>query len=339
MTLAILQQYTPNRGDGWSYTLEALKVYLMRTLSCGSSDASVLHADGTPLDLVEEEPPTLAMDLIGSYLDVIRLLGRRTAELHLALALDLQDPNFAPEPVTAMYRRSRYQSQRSLTGKAFRALRKGLSHLPERTQQEARELLRLEDRALDRFRVLSERATAGSRIRCHGNYHLGQVLVTGDDFAIVDFEGEPSRHLSERRLKRVPLWDVAGMLRSLRYAAHAAVSEHADTSGARRSERAGDLERWARYWRLWVSAAFLREYLHTAGGLPGLLPVGDDLKDLLESLLLETVTYELGYELNNRPDWVHVPVRDALEALRTETDSATDTQLASARGPVELGSQ
>ncbi len=126
------------------------------------------------------------------------------------------------------------------------------------------------------------------------------------------------------------------MLRSLRYAAHAAISEYAKAEAADHPRQSVYLERWARYWRLWVSAAFLGAYLHTARGVPGLLPSDDNLAAVLDTLLLEVVMYELGYELNTRPEWVHIPVRDALEALRTETSAATDATIAAARGPVEL---
>ncbi len=339
MTLAILQRYVPNRGDAWEHTLQELNGYLVRALMLADRAQDVPPAAAALIELAGREPPPLARELIGSYLDSIRLLGQRTAELHLALASDSWDPGFAPELVTVLYRRSRYQSQRSLTGKAFRSLRRVLGRLPEQTEREARELLELEGRALARFRALSERPIAASRIRCHGNYHLGQVLFTGNDFAIVDFEGEPARPLSERRLKRLPLWDVAGMLRSLRYAAHTAVSKYGDDAKAgTQSARGAALEHWSRYWRLWVSTMFLGEYLRIVEKAPGLLPSGNDLAVLLETLLLEMVIYELGYELNNRPGWVHIPVRDALESLRTETNAASDARLAAARGPVELSS-
>ncbi len=336
VTLAILQRYVPNEGDGWERTLEHLEGYLCRALAAGEPPRDIPAGVVALVALSSEEPPPLARDLIGPYLDAIRLLGRRTAELHAALASDPEDVDFAPEATTALYRRSRYQSQRSITGKAFRSLRRELGTLPVRTQPEARQLLELEERALDRFRVLSQRPITAARIRCHGNYHLGQVLFTGNDIAIIDFEGAPARHLSERRLKRLSLTDVAGMLRSLRYAAHAAISQYGKAEAADGAGQSVNLERWGRYWRLWVSAAFLGAYLHTARRVPCLLPTNDDLAAVLDTLLLEVVMYELGYELATRPEWVHIPVRDALEALRTETGAATDAGMAAARGPVDL---
>ena len=332
VTLAIVQGFMPNKGNGWDRTLEHLDGYFRRVLASGAPPHVKSAGAEALLSLATEEPPPLAKELIGPYLNTFRLLGRRTADLHAALSSDTEDPNFNPEPATALYRRSRYQSQRSLIGRAFRSLRRSMATLPEATRTEALELLEFEDRALDRFRTQSVRPSTATRIRCHGNYHLGQVLFTADDIAIIDFEGEPARHLSERRLKCLSLSDIASMLRSLRYVAHAAVSTHGPDAHSGSS-----LERWARFWRLWVSAAFLGEYLHTARGVPGLLPSESGLAALLDTLLLEVVIYELGYELNTRPEWAHIPVRDALECLRTETSAATDASMATVRGPVDVG--
>jgi maltose alpha-D-glucosyltransferase/alpha-amylase len=144
------------------------------------------------------------------------------------------------------------------------------------------------------------------RIRTHGDYHLGQVLYTGKDFAIIDFEGEPSRRLSERRLKRSPLRDVAGMIRSFQYAAYTSLLNEVKV-GVVRPDQFATLEPQAMYWYVWVSAAFLRGYLGAAD--PGLLPADpDQLRALLDAYLLDKAVYEAGYELNNRPDWLHIPL-------------------------------
>jgi maltose alpha-D-glucosyltransferase/alpha-amylase len=154
---------------------------------------------------------------------------------------------------------------------------------------------------------------AAARIRCHGDYHLGQVLYTGNNFVIIDFEGEPARPISERRLKRCPLQDVAGMLRSFHYATQAALSGQART--VLRPEDSPVLERWARFWYSWVAAAFLKSYLKTAGQAEFLPPNGSQLESLLHIYMLEKAVYEVGYELNNRPGWVKVPLQGILQLL------------------------
>jgi maltose alpha-D-glucosyltransferase / alpha-amylase len=146
----------------------------------------------------------------------------------------------------------------------------------------------------------------------HGDYHLGQVLYTGRDFVIIDFEGEPARPLSERRIKRSPLRDVAGMLRSYHYVSYAALFGQIPSI---RPEDFPALEPWAKFWYTWVSVAFLKAYLTTAKEDPILPKDPTELQVLLEVYLLEKAVYELGYELNNRPEWVKVPVQGLLQLL------------------------
>jgi maltose alpha-D-glucosyltransferase/alpha-amylase len=152
------------------------------------------------------------------------------------------------------------------------------------------------------------------RIRIHGDYHLGQVLYTGNDFVIIDFEGEPARPLSERRLKRGGLRDVAGMLRSFHYAPYAVVFGAAPGSYVRKEDMSR-LEAGARFWHQWVSAAFLRAYLHESGAKSHLPSTDQGIEVLLNSYLMEKALYEIVYELNNRPDWVKIPLRGLLDLL------------------------
>jgi maltose alpha-D-glucosyltransferase/alpha-amylase len=146
------------------------------------------------------------------------------------------------------------------------------------------------------------------RIRVHGDYHLGQVLYTGKDFVIIDFEGEPARPLSERRIKRSPLRDVAGMLRSFHYAAYTVFA-------TRVAAERGALEPWAQFWYEWVGSAFLRAYLHRAGDAAFLPRAREELATMLRVYLLEKAVYEVGYELNNRPDWTWIPLRAITQLL------------------------
>jgi len=253
-------------------------------------------------------------ETLGGFLETIRLLGHRTAELHLALASDAESADFAPEPFTTLYQRSTYQSMRNLTARVLETLRLARPGLPDATGVLADRLLARQDALGERFRALLGGRIDAARIRVHGDYHLGQVLFTGSDFVIVDFEGEPARSLGERRLKRSPLRDVAGMLRSFDYAAKGSLL-HFTAEGTVRPEDAPRLESWASLWRQWVASAFLRAYLHGVESA-GLVPRNrEQLETLLDVLLLEKATYELGYELNSRPDWAAIPLRSILELL------------------------
>jgi maltose alpha-D-glucosyltransferase/alpha-amylase len=314
LTLAILQGLVPNEGDAWQYTLDELERYFERVLTGQPEAEEAAVPTESLLDLTEETPPRLAADLIGPYLESARLLGERTADLHVALASALDEPDFVPEPISPFSQRSLYQSMRSLTGQVFQLLRKRLPDIPEALRDEAQQLLGLEETILQRFQSILDSTSTAMLIRCHGDYHLGQVLYTGKDFVIIDFEGEPARPLSERRIKRCALRDVAGMLRSFHYAAHAALFNHT-VSVTVRPEDIASLEPWARFWYRWVSAAFLRAYLAGASQVPFLPQGRDELQVLLDAHLLEKAIYELGYELNNRPDWIGIPLQGILDLV------------------------
>jgi len=306
ITLAILQGFVPNRGNAWEYTLDALRHYFERALAERKREEEIALPQKGLLDLAAEDIPSETWEKIGTYLEAARLLGQRTAELHLLLASDPDDPAFAPEPFSSLYQRALYQSMRTLTGRVFQLLRGNLKDLPDAIRPEAQEMLDLEGPILDRFRSIVSSKITAQRIRCHGDYHLGQVLCTGKDFVIIDFEGEPARPVSERRIKRSPLRDVAGMIRSFHYAVYAAFFSQKDHETAR-SKDLPALKSHAEYWNLWVTVAFVKGYLETASQgvfLPGRR---EELGVLLDLYLLEKAVYELGYELNNRPEWVMIP--------------------------------
>jgi maltose alpha-D-glucosyltransferase/alpha-amylase len=151
------------------------------------------------------------------------------------------------------------------------------------------------------------------RIRCHGDLHLGQVLFTGDDFVVIDFEGEPARPLRERRYKRSPLRDVAGMLRSFSY-----VAESSLRGGRQRAQDHPKLRPWATSWASWVSAAFLEGYLAAAGSEPFVPPQTAARRGMLDFYTMEKCIYEIGYELASRPAWLPIPIRGLLERVGME---------------------
>jgi len=265
--VAVLQAYVPNQGDAWSHALSELS---------GGNGA------------------------IERYLPYAEVMGRRTAEMHLALASRPGDPAFSPEPTLMHDARSAYQSIRSLAGQVLPLVRHRLDDLEGRARDDADMVPETWERLHERIRGLLRGPIAARRIRCHGDYHLGQLLFTGGDFFVIDFEGEPSRPLRERRLKRWAMKDVAGMLRSFAYAGQAARV----ANGAEWAAAAGD--------------AFLAAYLEAAAGAPFVPATAEERALLLDAMLIEKALYELRYELDHRPDWVHIPLRglSALAALR-----------------------
>jgi len=260
--------------------------------------------------------------LIGPYLDEAALLGRRTAQMHLALASGT-GAAFSPEPLAEFTRKSLFHGMMSQASEALRVLRQRLRTLPEDVRGDAGRLVELEREIRNRFRKIKGRRITAMLTRCHGDYHLGQVLRSGNDFTIIDFEGEPARSLSARRLKRSPLKDVAGMLRSFDYAAHAALTSGIE-GAVIRSEDAGRLIPWARFWSDRVGAAFLAAYREATGGESFLPKSTEEFKTLLDLYLLEKVFYELRYEINNRPTWAHIPVRGILRLMRTADKGPVD---------------
>ncbi|PYK12130.1 MAG: maltose alpha-D-glucosyltransferase [Verrucomicrobia bacterium] len=300
--VCLLQRAIISEGDVWTLALDAVGRYYERVL-------------GRKADLQNETAPPgpLLDELIGGvYPEKIKLLGQRTGELHLALASNADDPAFRPEPFNAMAQRSVYQNMRALLRRVFILLEKKLADLPAVFRDEAKEILGAEQEILGREKRLLDRRTNAAKIRIHGDYHLGQLLYTGKDFVILDFEGEPARPLSERKLKRSALRDVAGMMRSFQYAAYSALWQP-----AMRKEDVPFLERWADLWYRHIGSVFLQSYLETTGSAVFIPQNSEDLQIMIEAYLLDKAVYEIGYELNNRPGWVVIPVRGIKHILNS----------------------
>ncbi|MGI8820816.1 MAG: maltose alpha-D-glucosyltransferase [Chthoniobacterales bacterium] len=299
--ICAMQTAITSEGDAWSMTLDSVSRFYERVLARKADLQS---------DVVSAGP--LLEELIGGiYPERARLLGQRTAELHLALASEPNDPRFAPEPFNAMSQRSVFQNMRALVRRSWELLGKKLPGLPEHFRAEAEEVFAAEKQILAQQQRILDRISGAAKIRIHGDYHLGQVLYNGKDFVILDFEGEPARPLSERKLKRSALRDVAGMMRSFQYAGYSALWQP-----SMRSEDIPFLERWADLWYREISGAFLQSYLLTTDGAPFLPAREDDLQVMLDAYLLDKAVYEVGYELNNRPDWVVIPLRGIKHILR-----------------------
>jgi maltose alpha-D-glucosyltransferase/alpha-amylase len=310
-TLAVLQGFVPNEGDAWKYTVDAVGRYLDEAVARKDLCARLEPPRGPLLTLLGKPPPPETIELFPFSLDAARILGRRTGELHLALASGPAVRDFALEPYTTLYQHSVYQSMRSRASQTLSLLSQRTGQFSEELRAEAREVLKREASITRRLRTITDRKLSGSRIRIHGDYHLGQVLYTGKDFIIIDFEGEPARPLSERRLKRSPLRDVAGMIRSFHYAAYASLF---DSRVRHQDMPAG--EPLVKYWYAWVSAVYLESYLETVAGSALLPRTTEETKILLDAFLIDKSLYELAYELNHRPDWIAVPVRGVLDLVR-----------------------
>ncbi len=314
MSLAILQEFVPNEGDAWDYTLDVAGRSYDDTLA--SPDLSLPPTAPTVAALLAvagQEPPALALQVVGAFLERARLLGQRTAEMHIALAAGAR-PAFAPESFSLLYQRSLYQSMRALTAQTLQGLRKLLPRLPDGARAEAEAVLASEEALLGRFKRINADKIEATRTRIHGDFHLGQVLYTGNDFMIIDFEGEPVRPISERRIKRSPLRDVAGMLRSFEYAAYSTLFNR--NAGAPAGDSAvAQMRPWADFWCFWVGAAYLGGYLAHAKGASFLPAASGDLETLLEVFVLEKAVYEVTYEMNNRPTWLSIPLSGILRQV------------------------
>jgi len=314
-TIAVLHGYVQNVGDAWQYTLDHIGRYFEWVLAHPDRSQLTLP-QGSLLSICQKELPPLIEESLGTYFTSAQTLGQRTAELHIALSSDQDDADFAPEPFSLIYQRSVFHAMRGLTMQTLPLLKERMKFLRGEAKPNSKTVLEMEDAIIKHFQTISKQKIKAMRTRCHGNYHLGQVLNTGNDFVIIDFEGEPARSLGERRLKRSPLTDVAGMIRSFHYAVYQALS--GKTTTFVRSEDQPVLEPMARLWYLSVSSIFLKSYLESMAETHILPDDPEELEILLNAYLLEKAIYEVGFELVNRPDWVNIPLLGILEILEGE---------------------
>lgn len=314
IVVGVLQQFVQNQGDAWSFTLNHAGAFFDRVMAKKSELAMPPQFPSSLVELSESEVPVIMEELVGSlYLEMTALLGKRTGEMHIALAAEQVDPKFAPEPFSLLYQRSLYHSMRILTRRVFDLMRKNLKNVSPEIRVDIEGLLTKEKDIIGGFARLFGKKLRSTKIRIHGDYHLGQVLYTGNDFVIIDFEGEPARPIGERRLKRSSLRDVAGMIRSFHYPTYSILNSRKMYS----EQEIHDLRPWAEAWYKSVAATFLKSYFNTVNGKSFVPAERGELDLMLKAYLMEKAIYEVAYELNNRPEWVTIPlhgIKDLMEA-------------------------
>jgi maltose alpha-D-glucosyltransferase/alpha-amylase len=303
--------------------MDALGRYLDRTGAISQETNVGPPAMLPTAGLGENDIPEEVTKLIGTFLESARVLGQRTAEMHVALASDPDDPSFAPEPFTPFYQRSLYQSMRNLVVQTFQGLRRGLSRLTGESRTLGERVAAKEAEVLKCLRAVHETKVSAKRIRCHGDLHLGEVLHTGRDFIFVDFEGDACRPVGERRIKRSPLRDVASMIRSFDYISHAGLFRQVEL-GTLREDRLPQLEPWRAFWHWWVSWSYVMAYakaVREGDLLPQSTP---ELRVLLKVHVLEKAVHEVSWELANRPAWARIPLHAILDLVERWGEEASD---------------
>ena len=305
--MLMVQRFVPNQGNAWDVTVAEIGRYFERVRVLPEVGVNRDEARRW-LESPQLTPPPRVLEALGPFLSTAEILGRRTGDLHVALASAPADPAFGVEPYSAAALRDTAVTMHAHAVEQLQLLERALPQFDDRRRLLAAEVLAQRDDLLQQYGALEKLSDGGRRIRCHGDYHLGQVLVSEGDVVIIDFEGEPARPLAERRAPSSPLRDVAGMLRSFSYAALASVAGATTT-------RPEDIERlapWAELWEVWVSTAFLRAYVSATDSISLLPAPAGDRDTLLNAFVLDKALYELGYELNNRPEWVHIPLTGLL---------------------------
>ncbi len=315
MLLVMLQQLIPNEGDAWKNTVLQLDRFYKQVIE------TEYHLRPLPLkphvlSISWEKTPEALQQLIGEdVFHAARLLGKRTAEFHLALLNSNSNPAFAAEEVDEDFQKKLYKELMYLVESKFELLERNLHRVPPTLRDDAASMIKDKEKVKAFFGRVLEKPLQGKRIRIHGDYHLGQVLVSNGDFFLLDFEGEPDKPHTERRDKYPSLKDVAGMMRSYRYAAYATLFQNFQHD----QDLQNKLIPVADIWYHFVSRYFLGSYIETTLG-SGLIPSDDKVNDLLQIYSFQKAIYELGYEINNRPDWALIPLQSLVKFVKHYLD-------------------
>jgi len=312
--LGVLQTYIPCHGDAWGNTLTILTQFVEYLLSHKHDMPKLPPRLPTLMEVVDSGiPPRFENIVHGLHLEMALHLGKRTAEMHRALASRSMDPDWKTEEFSTLYQRSVFQSMRGLVRRNFQALASHLPAFPDEVRRRASQILGAEKEIIACLQKITGKRLSAMKCRIHGDFHLGQALFTGKDFVFIDFEGEPAHSLSERRLKRSPLRDVVGMIHSIRYAAMTTMARY----GTDHPDDRPLLETWLEAWYVYVSGSYLKAYLHAMKNSPLIPTDRKELDIMLRCFLIHQTVHELGHELNNRPDQVNLHLR-GLEMLLLE---------------------
>ena len=309
--LAFVQDFVISQRNLFDHTFDAA-VLTLESILADEATLTAYPAPSHPMDASLENVERVS-DQAGSMMVDAALLGGRTGEMHLALASRPDDPVFAPEPMSTLQQRSLYQAIRSAVRTSLAQLRRRRASMRPEDIELVEAAVAAEPAILEELKMITREKIECDRIRIHGDYHLGQVLYTGNDVVVIDFEGEPQRPLSARRLKRLGLRDVAGMVRSYHYAMIMAFNQVAEAGLD--PDQTHRLAQWAHALHNHAAGAFLGGYFEVVQGTSIIPPSGAHTRLLLDALVVEKAAYELGYEANNRPDYIQIPLRGILDVV------------------------
>ncbi len=315
ITLGVLHGFVSNRGDAWTVTGAHLREFLGNPDNTSAADmpaANQIFSLATILSSKADDAP----ESLASYLVLVRTMARRVAEMHLALSRPTSDPAFAPEPFNDFYRQSLYHGYIGLTTRRLEFIRQHLSEMASDVRPLAAKVVEQEPAILAKFKAIFEQRIDSLRTRFHGRLHLGHILVTESDISIFDLEGDPTQHLSERRIKRNPLRDVSSMLASFGYATQSVIHQ----LRLEREEDAVRLRNAGRVWFARVTAVFIQEYWKVAGRAPYMPKSQAHQEILLTTYLLERAMLDIREDIQNKPDFSGMPFRLILHLLNPEEE-------------------
>lgn len=310
ITVGILQGYVENKGDAWTAFLGEVDGFFGRVLSMKGDLPAVPPQMKFLLDPADEMPEEVVRVVGERIASMTILLGKRTGELHRAMLSAQGNPDFEPEPFGYLYQFALSQSMISYAKRVLQSAARA-KEVGEGIRESLSRVLSNQELVYEKFRTLRAIKIEAVKTRIHGDYHLGQLLWTGSDFIIIDFEGEPERALSDRRIKRSPLRDVAGMIRSFHYLAQTGLMRQYVTG----SDDKRVLERWSDSLYKYCSNLFIRAYLETVRDTKIAPQNWETFKALVTAYVLEKAIYELNFELKNRPNWAAIPLRGIIDML------------------------
>ncbi|MEM9325091.1 MAG: maltose alpha-D-glucosyltransferase [Bacteroidota bacterium] len=317
MVLGMMQEAIEYQTDTWSYLLDFLKRYIERIQLRETSETKAPLKGTLSVPIAQEELEDEDMELIGVLSSThMKLLGQRTGALHRILMGDEDHSVFSPEEFSLHYQRGLFSSFQALVRESFQLLKKQIKHLPELLQEDAQYVLERKDQTLKVLKKVYAKKLDIVKIRCHGDFHLRQVLFTGQDFVFIDFEGESGKTYSERRLKRSAIRDLAGMIRSFHNVAYEAIFNNEEAGEKGFSTFRPWLEKWYHY----ISQFYMRAYMEEVEDLPLLPKDPEDLSNMLDVFLLELALVELRHGLKHFSLHTLIPLVGIRQILERHED-------------------